>query len=362
MNPRARQNADAFYQVLIHSIDGDLHTNFLGQGRLPSHKDGPLLFKAIQDFTTVNTMDAGTDTNKELLLFDPEKYKFNIVTINHTLNMLFIRATHSPLSNQVGDRFKLHYTLEAYSKIKRPTEWATFVCDAKRQASARPPRLTDPTTLMNEGVEMYRTLKQFTGEYMPNSRTLEEEVVAMKAIQERQDKRLRKPAPKGEPEPKKQKADEDPPHNSNLPKWVNHTHRPKHQGGKPYQMDDTRVFNGKTYYFHDQPIHRDGRRWYTHKSSRCQACERHRGRNDEEKKEDDDQGNRNGRKARLQANLGDTTEGGTEDLTKNKGGEELSIQAHVARAYDQAEASEHREAIQAHLGELLRSLQNGDFT
>ena len=56
-NPRAIQNSKAMYHCLKASITGDLKTTVFNQiDNLPTHKDGPSLFKLLTSFTTISSL------------------------------------------------------------------------------------------------------------------------------------------------------------------------------------------------------------------------------------------------------------------------------------------------------------------
>ena len=178
VDDRAKQNSKALYETLSKSIDGDLYSSLFNQaGNLPTLIDGPLLFKFISRYTTVNTMTAAAKTSDQLTNLDPVVYKFNIVEINQVLGQLFICTSQSPFGQIVNEDYKIFWVLKTYEKIKRPREWYDFVLDNRRDYKRR--LVTDATDLMADATSKYNKLAQFTGEYTAATTTVEQSVVVM---------------------------------------------------------------------------------------------------------------------------------------------------------------------------------------
>lgn len=267
-DPRAQQNSIALYETIRKSLTGDAFTSFFSQdGNLPTDKDGPLMFKAIQGFTTVQTVSSAVEVTDELSNFDPAKYKFNITVINQELSGLFLRAMQSPMG--CTDQLQIAYILRTYRKIKRPAEWTHFVTQMESQQQSNPPTITDPRILMNMAGARYRELKNFTEEYGPSLMSLEEHVVVMMAEAKKEaaaNKKAKTKTPEKEGTPKKPKGGAD------LPPFATHTKTTLGDGGRPYKEDETKTWNGQTYHFHLAPTHAKRRRWFVGAGSVCQTC------------------------------------------------------------------------------------------
>jgi len=187
-NARAQQNSAAMHKALTSCWTGSLKTNFSHYTNIPAEKDGPLLLKYMANFTTVRTQKSAMNANKELALFDPQKYTFNILAINKALNHLFLRYSQSSFGAHLDNNLRLFYILTAYDLIKRPSEWSYFVERKLQERESNPPTLTDPRVLMIEAATKFNDLKQFTQEYKASKEIQEEYVVAMLA---KQDKKLK---------------------------------------------------------------------------------------------------------------------------------------------------------------------------
>ena len=91
---RAIQNSKAMYRCLKASITGDLKTTVFDQiDNLPTHDDGPPLFKLLTLFTTISSLQLSMLAFCQILDFDPAEHEFKIATINTKLNHLFVLAT-----------------------------------------------------------------------------------------------------------------------------------------------------------------------------------------------------------------------------------------------------------------------------
>ncbi|CAJ1962755.1 unnamed protein product [Cylindrotheca closterium] len=220
-NDRAKQNSLALYECLSNSVSGNLYLNFFSQsGNLPAQRDGPLLFKAISKFTTINTMSSAVDTTDSLTNLDPALYNFNIVLINQELNQLFVRTAQSPFGHIVNNPYKLFYSLKAYEKIKRPCEFHDFVVDLKRQYTNG--TITDPTILMSEATAKFNELRQFTGKYQASSFSLKESVVTMLSNLAAKQRKIPKKG-SGDQDEKKQKTAPEKDDSKKTPPFLTHT-------------------------------------------------------------------------------------------------------------------------------------------
>ena len=339
-NDRAKQNSLALYECLSNSVSGNLYSNFFSQsGNLPAQRDGPLLFKAISKFTTINTMSSAVDTTDSLTNLDPAAYNFNIVLINQELNQLFVRTAQSPFGHIVNNPYKLFYSLKAYEKIKRPRDFHDFVVDLKRQYTTG--TLTDPTILMSEATAKFNELRQFTGEYQASSSSLEESVVTMLSnLAAKQLKQTKKGS--GDPDERKPKQSEgdDP---KKTPPFLTHTRASAKSGGAEYKEGDTKVWNGTKYYFHVAESHKDGKQWFQHNPAKCITCNRFKDPDDKNKTNED---NDNSTASTAQVSDMSSMSEGSNDL-----------ESLLTRCYDEAETNPKAETLQAYIADCLSTLQ-----
>ena len=93
-DPRAIQNARAFYHTLKKSVTGNLKTILFDQAdNIPVIEDGNKFFKRMTELTSSATLQLSMLSFKNILHFDPAQYDFKIPIINTKLSQLFVLAT-----------------------------------------------------------------------------------------------------------------------------------------------------------------------------------------------------------------------------------------------------------------------------
>ena len=258
-NDRAIQNSRALYLCLKSSITGDLKATLFDQaGNLPLYEDGPTLFIKLTSFTMTATLQLSMLSFKQILEFDPTTCDFNIASVNTKLNHLFILATTS--QRQLDDLEKIQHTITAYSRIKQPEEWASWVriqVDRFEEGT-----ITNCQAFMNSAAIKYVKISSANSTFAGSSTSIQEDIVAM--VSASVDKR--KPAPSGPLKKGKPSASTA---TSKPPPFLKHYKSSSGADATNYKVGDTRDFEGQTYHFCDCPIHRDRLKWHPFPYTEC---------------------------------------------------------------------------------------------
>ncbi|CAJ1939975.1 unnamed protein product [Cylindrotheca closterium] len=246
VDPRAIQNSRCLYNCLASRITGDLRIEIFGQpGNLPTHGDGPSLFKRMIDTTAAASLQVSSNAIQDLLNLDPGDYKFDMTAVNSQIIGLFTLATTA--ARLMPDSERCFYIFNTYRKIKQPQDfvnWTNSKADARLQANKSANHLWRTTT----------TRQDINGDF-----------VAMIApiIAAQKGKGVDKKGGKGKTIPKTP-ATED-----KLPPFVRHFKKPESEGGTPYVIGNTKTYNATTWHFCGCPKHRSNLKWHTHPTADC---------------------------------------------------------------------------------------------
>jgi hypothetical protein len=258
-NDRAMQNAQAMYQCIKKSIDGDIKAMLFDQtGNMPSHQDGPCLFKLLTSFTIAASLQLSIMSFNQIVTFDPASCKFNIPQMNTKLTNLFMLATTNDRVLSAAE--KIQHTLTAYSRIKQPEQWAQWVRAKVDQFDDG--TLNNCQTFMNSAALKYVKISaEHAGSFQGRSTTLQDDIVAMVAASTK-----RKAASVADKVPTKRSSA--PPDKTSFPPFVTHYKDPS---GKAYKVGDTKEWNGVEYHFCDTPNHRHRHKWHPHSAGDCRT-------------------------------------------------------------------------------------------
>ena len=260
-NDCAIQNPRALYSCLKSSITGDLKATLFDQaGNLPIHEDGPTLFIKLTSFTMTATLQLSMLSFKQILEFDPASCEFNIASVNTKLNHLFILATTS--QRQLDDLEKIQHTITAYSRIKQPEQWASWVriqVDRFEEGT-----ITNCQAFMNSAAIKYVKISSANSTFAGSSTSIQEDIVAM--VSASVAKRKSPPAGSLKTASSKPSASTA---TAKQPPFLKHYKSSSAADAVNYKVGDTRDFDGQTYHFCDCPIHRDRLKWHPFPYTEC---------------------------------------------------------------------------------------------
>ena len=269
---RAIQNARAMFQCLAASVEGNLQLLIFGQdGNLPSHQDGPTLFKTLLETSAAATIQVSMTALKDLQNLDPAEFGFDIVRMNTKASTLFEIATTS--ARTLADAERVQLILTAYNRIRQPSEWSNWVAskiDAVEEGLLVPPAgVQAHRFLMNKAAyKAHKMSIDDTTTYSWKSSTLGEDVIAMMAAQPPHKKRgVTKPPPKST----ENKANTGTTKTDEAPTFIRHFKRPESEGGTAYAVGDTKQVGSVTWNFCGCPNHKNGRKWHTFPISECRT-------------------------------------------------------------------------------------------
>jgi hypothetical protein len=174
---------------------------------------------------------------------------------------LFVLATTA--SRALPDAERIQHLLTAYARIRQPEEWAQWVRNQVDEFDKG--SLIHCQTFMNEAALKYIKISATSSGFTGSSNTLQEDIVAMVANAKRKkvsnDDRPGKPAAAA----KASTAQEKP------PPFAKHFKASAAADAVQYKVGDSKVHNGKTFYFCDCPNHRDKLRWHVHPADTCRT-------------------------------------------------------------------------------------------
>ena len=265
-NPRAIQNSKAMYRCLKASITGDLKTTVFDQiDNLPTHEDGPSLFKLLTSFTTISSLQLSMLAFRQILDFDPAEHNFKIATVNTKLNHLFVLAT-TP-HRRLEDLERISHTLNAYARIKQPETWAQWVRNQVDEYDRG--RITNSQDFMNQAIIKYNKIDgNSEGGFKGSSTTLQEDIVAMIATTSKRKRTTEKQQETNPNSANDKKLERKNPPFAKFTKVNNTPDSPL------FKVGDTKSWNDKTWYFCDCPNHRNGIHWHTHPAEACRTRNR----------------------------------------------------------------------------------------
>ena len=258
---RALQNSKALFDCLLWSISGTLKTQVIDQFDSLLTNDGPDLLLMLIDLSGSNSLQVAQTAITELATFDPKVYKFVIPNINSAIQSLFVRANRN-----LNDAEKILHIVSIYKKIQQPEVWSAWVssrCDDVDSGT-----ITTAVQLMNLGATKYHRLVH-SGDWASPSllsanEDLRKDVIALMS------KKLSTKSPTQAATPKKQTetiTTTSP--GKKQPPFARYKRTASGKNGKPHVLDDTREWNGKTFYYCNCPTHENQIHWHPWKGSEC---------------------------------------------------------------------------------------------
>lgn len=255
---RAIQNSQAMYHTIKKSISGDIKAMIFEQSdNVPTHQDGPTLFKLLMSFTIAASIQLAMMCLQQIITFDPASCKFNVQQINSKMTNLFTLATTN--ERTLSDPEKIQHLLTTYARIKQPEQWAQWV--RNKMDAFDDGTLVNCQQFMNAAALKYiKVSAHNSGSFGGRSTTLAEDVVAMVALK-------RKVAPTDAPKEKAiKKATTGTGGSPPFLLWA------KDQAtGTAYKVGDTKDWKGTTYHFCDTPTHKRGIKWHRHSATECKT-------------------------------------------------------------------------------------------
>jgi len=202
---------------------------------------------------------------KSILDFNPADHDFKVPIINTELTHLFVLATTA--TRKLDDSERLHHLLTIYGRIKQPEEWAQWV---RAQMEAYDTgRIQVAQDFMNSAALQYLKIDASNQGFKGSSNTVQEDIVAMFSAKRKAIGGHSKPPPKP--------TDESPTTTTTqrkLPPFVRHFKASTSPDAKPFVVGDSKIWDGKTWYFCDCPNHRDRIKWHTHTAESCRTRQR----------------------------------------------------------------------------------------
>jgi hypothetical protein len=268
-DPRAIQNARAFYKMLKGSISGDIKATIFEQvDNIPTHEDGNLLWKKITTFTVVASLQLSMMSLNSIITYEPAKDDFKISDINKNLNYLFVLA-RTP-TRPLDEPEKILHTLTVYSKIRQPEQWAQWTrnqVDKFEEGS-----ILVCQSFMNQAVVKYNKITYELKGFSGSSHTIQEDIVAMvtSAVNKRKQPKDSSSTTASKSTPKSD-TDDTTPRRQKLPPFAKHFAVSSAADAKKYKVGDSKEWNQHTWYFCDCPNHRDKVKWHTHPASTCRT-------------------------------------------------------------------------------------------
>jgi hypothetical protein len=264
MDNRAIQNSKAFYHCLKATLEGDIKATLFDQiGNLPTIEDGAALFKTITTFSLASSLQLTIKTISNIQALAPADCQFKVSTINTKLTHYFILASSG--NRSLTEAEKIQHTLSTYAKIKQPESWAQWTrtkIDAFDDGT-----LSTCQQLMNDATMKQLKITSEDGTFRGRSSTISEDVVAMMLA-------TTKPKPTAAGAAKSKSGVPKPPADASgsdrqFPPFVTYYKAPDKDGGANYKVGDSKMFDGKKWFFCDAPTHRSKHKWHTHTAETC---------------------------------------------------------------------------------------------
>ena len=238
---------------------------------MPTHQDGPSLFKRMVDMTAASSLQVSMQAIRQLQDLDPAEHKFNIASINTKATQLFTLATTT--ARALSDAERTQFLLNAYNRIKQPAVWSTWVSNKIEQ-------FDDGTLTTVNNIPVYQSLmnaavnkatKIISSDDIAHwrSTSVEEDVVAMLAAANKPASAKRAPPNKAPTDPSDIGTAQKP----KLPPFVRHFKASAADDSTKFKVGDTKVFEGATWYFCDAR-HRTNIRWHKFPASECRQRSR----------------------------------------------------------------------------------------
>ena len=263
-NDRAIQNSKAMYRCLKASITGDLKITVFDQiDNLPTHEDGPSLFKLLTSFTTISSLQLSMLAFRQILDFDPAEYDFKIAMVNTKLNHLFVLAT-TP-HRRLEDLERISHTLNAYARIKQPETWAQWVRNQVDEYDRG--RITNSQDFMNQAIIKYNKIDGNSEDgFKGSSTTLQEDIVAMITTTNKRKRNTDNKSQEAKPD-----TNDNTKTDKKTPPFVKFTKVNNTPDSPLFKVGDTKLWNDKTWHYCDCPNHRGGIHWHTHPADACRT-------------------------------------------------------------------------------------------
>ena len=262
VDTRAIQNSRAMFQCVKSSIKGDVRdTIFTQAGNLPTHTDGNTLFKKITTFTTVSSLQLSLLSFNSILLFNPLDHGFNISIINSKLMHLFVLAATQ--HRKLNEQERIQHTLNVYAKILQPETWAQWIRNKVDEFEEG--NVTVCQDFMNSAVIKYNKIAATHEGFKGSVHTVQEDIISLLATKQK--------AKPDQPKRQRETDDDEPPRikktKYSIPPFIKHFQDAT--TGTRYKIGDSKVHNGKTFYFCDATNHRDKIKWHTHTHTDCRV-------------------------------------------------------------------------------------------
>lgn len=252
------------FSCLSQSIEGTIRTVLFEQdGNQPIHDDGPALFKRMVDMTAASSLQVSMQAIRQLQDLDPAVHHFNIANVNTQASQLFTLATTT--ARALSDAERTQFLLNAYNRIKQPAAWATWVSNKIEQFDdgtlTAINNIPVSQALMNAAVNKATKILTSDDNGHWRSTSVEEDVIAMLAVAKKPPAAKRTKGPDASPV-------EDNATKPKLPPFARHFKASPAEDAPKFQVGDTKVFEGDTWYFCDAR-HRNNLRWHKFPASEC---------------------------------------------------------------------------------------------
>jgi hypothetical protein len=258
---REKQNALMMYNCIYESLEETPKSKIIAE-QIP--RDGPTLFFRLMQAAHTTTFSHQFTIRERLMKLSPKAFNYDIKSMNvHVQGELqVLSASGHPLS----DNEIIFLLFRAYSTIKTPHEWVSFVDNVKNRYELD--GQLKPAKLMDDMESKFQSLKD-DKRWKPSDKSLEEDFVAMiseykKKLGNNNGNNKNSKGKDGE----KAKGNKNNKKANNKPATVKNKDLPfANESGKE---GDTKEHEGVTYYYCDGP-HKNDLHWVQHKPGDCNA-------------------------------------------------------------------------------------------